>query len=152
MENTTSIFLKDTSTNGTYLNWEKLKKNSAAVKVCHGDIISFSAPPHNEVAFAFVYREVHLSNPVPDNAVAKRKAEDFVSENKRLKGLGIGAPEGPISLDDFRSLQKSNSELRKQLESQVVIIDTLRSDNRTAVERHESELKSAKESITKCFH
>ncbi|KAI5396492.1 hypothetical protein KIW84_062636 [Lathyrus oleraceus] len=79
MENTTSIFLKDMSTNGTYLNWEKLKKNSAAVKVCH----------------------------VPDNAVAKRKAEDFVSENKRLKGLGIGAPEGPISLDDFRSLQKS---------------------------------------------
>jgi len=35
--------------------------------------------------------------------------EDFVSENKRLKGLGIGAAEGPISLDDFRSLQRSNS-------------------------------------------
>lgn len=34
--------------------------------------------------------------------------EDFVSDNKRLKGLGIGAPEGPISLDDFRSLQRSN--------------------------------------------
>lgn len=29
-------------------------------------------------------------------------------ENKRLKGIGIGAPEGPISLDDFRSLQRSN--------------------------------------------
>lgn len=151
MENTTSIFLKDTSTNGTYLNWEKLKKNGAAVKVCHGDIISFAAPPQHEVAFAFVYREVHVSNPVADNGVAKRKAEDFVSENKRLKGLGIGAAEGPISLDDFRSLQRSNSELRKQLESQVVIIDTLRSDNRAAVERHESELKSAKESITKCY-
>lgn len=27
-----------------------------------------------ETAFAFVYREVHLSNPVPDNAVSKRKA------------------------------------------------------------------------------
>jgi hypothetical protein len=89
MENTTSIFLKDTrlwvcfrvlvpssflllergrkellfflsiissysnfckaffSTNGTYLNWEKLKKNGAAVKVCHGDIISFAAPPQH---------------------------------------------------------------------------------------------------------
>ena len=35
-------------------------------------------------------------------------AEDFVSENKRFKGIGIGAPEGPISLDDFRSLQRSN--------------------------------------------
>ncbi|XP_045794528.1 myosin heavy chain, striated muscle-like isoform X1 [Trifolium pratense] len=151
MEDTTSIFLKDTSTNGTYLNWEKLKKKGAAVKVCHGDIIAFAAPPQHENAFAFVYREVHFSNPVPENAVAKRKAEDFVSENKRLKGLGIGAPEGPISLDDFRSLQRSNSELRKQLENQVVTIDTLRSDNRAAIERHESELKSAKESVTKCY-
>ena len=87
MENTSSIFLKDTrfgfflawvpcpssyrrgrkevfffffcpssysdfckvlfSTNGTYLNWEKLKKNGPAVKVCHGDIISFAAPPQH---------------------------------------------------------------------------------------------------------
>lgn len=35
--------------------------------------------------------------------------EEFVGENKRLKGIGIGAPEGPISLDDFRSLQRSNT-------------------------------------------
>ncbi|KAG2404433.1 uncharacterized protein HKW66_Vig0113550 [Vigna angularis] len=178
MENATSILLKDTSTNGTYLNWEKLKKNGAAVKVCHGDIISFAAPPQHDLAFAFVYRDVLVSSPVPDNAVVKRKAEDFISENKRLKGLGIGAPEGPISLDDFRSLQRSNTELRKQLENQVVTIDTLRSDNRTAVERHESsvylyegqwagqthllepeetqepaleEIKSVKESVAKCY-
>jgi hypothetical protein len=25
-----------------------------------------------------------------------------------MKGIGIGAPEGPISLDDFRILQRSN--------------------------------------------
>ncbi|XP_022633065.1 uncharacterized protein LOC106752963 isoform X2 [Vigna radiata var. radiata] len=151
MENATSILLKDTSTNGTYLNWERLKKNGAAVKVCHGDIISFAAPPQHDLAFAFVYRDVLVSSPMPDNAVVKRKAEDFISENKRLKGLGIGAPEGPISLDDFRSLQRSNTELRKQLENQVVTIDTLRSDNRTAVERHESEIKSVKESVAKCY-
>ncbi|QCE12192.1 lamin-like protein isoform X2 [Vigna unguiculata] len=151
MENATSVLLKDTSTNGTYLNWEKLKKNGAAVKVCHGDVISFAAPPQHDLAFAFVYRDVLVSSPMPDNAVVKRKAEDFISENKRLKGLGIGAPEGPISLDDFRSLQRSNTELRKQLENQVVTIDTLRSDNRAAVERHESELKSVKESVAKCY-
>ncbi|KAK7294950.1 hypothetical protein RJT34_17850 [Clitoria ternatea] len=151
MEDTTSIFLKDTSTNGTYLNWEKLKKNGVAVKVCHGDIISFAAPPQHEVAFTFVYREVLVSTPTPDSAVAKRKAEDVVSESKRLKGLGIGAPEGPISLDDFRSLQRSNMELRKQLENQMVTIDTLRSDNRAAVEHHESELKSVKESVAKSY-
>ncbi|XP_019447300.1 PREDICTED: myosin heavy chain, striated muscle-like isoform X1 [Lupinus angustifolius] len=151
MEDTTAIFLKDTSTNGTYLNWEKLKKNSAAVKVRHGDIISFAAPPQHEIAFAFVYREVSVSTPMPDNIVPKRKAEEFVSENKRLKGLGIGAPEGPISLDDFRSLQRSNTEQRKQLESQVVLIETLRNENRAAAELHESELKSVKEATEKCY-
>jgi len=33
-----------------------------------------------EVAFAFVYREVHVSNPVADNGVAKRKAGIFYYE------------------------------------------------------------------------
>ncbi|XP_016198864.1 uncharacterized protein LOC107639774 isoform X2 [Arachis ipaensis] len=151
MVDTTSIFLKDTSTNGTYLNWEKLKKNGPAVKVFHGDIISFAAPPQHDLTFSFVYREVLLSSPMPDNAAAKRKAERCAFESKRLKGLGIGAPEGPISLDDFRSLQRSNTELRKQLENQVVLIDTLRNDNRVAADRHESELQSAKKSVAKCY-
>ncbi|KAI4356821.1 hypothetical protein L6164_000808 [Bauhinia variegata] len=151
MQSSTSIFLKDTSTNGTYINWEKLNKNSPAVKVCHGDIISFATPPHYERAFAFVYRDVLASTPMPDNAVIKRKTEELLSENKRLKGIGIGAPEGPISLDDFRSLQRSNTELRKQLENQVVLIDTLRNENCEAVERHETELKYAKESVSKCY-
>ncbi|MED6112827.1 hypothetical protein PIB30_065246 [Stylosanthes scabra] len=151
MVDTSSVLLKDTSTNGTYLNWEKLKKNGPAVKVCHGDIISFAAPPQHDLTFSFVYREVLLSTPMPDNTATKRKAEDCVPENKRLKGLGIGAPEGPISLDDFRSLQRSNTELRKQLEGQVVLIDTLRNDNRAAADRHESELQSAKESVAKCY-
>lgn len=35
--------------------------------------------------------------------------EEFSSEKKRLKGIGLGASEGPISLDDFRSLQRSNT-------------------------------------------
>ncbi|XLR62324.1 hypothetical protein S83_012996 [Arachis hypogaea] len=101
MVDTTSIFLKDTSTNGTYLNWEKLKKNGPAVKVCHGDIISFAAPPQHDLTFSFVHREVLLSSPMPENAAAKRKAVGCASESKRLKGLGIGARGGPISLDDF---------------------------------------------------
>ncbi|XP_030929832.1 myosin-6 isoform X1 [Quercus lobata] len=146
-----SVFLKDTSTNGTYLNWEKLRKNSAEAKVGHGDIISFAAPPQHELAFAFVYREVLASTPVTDGAAAKRKAEDFVSENKRFKGIGIGAPEGPISLDDFRSLQRSNKELRKQLENQGLTIDTLRNENRASVQHHENEMKELKDSVTKSY-
>ncbi|GMY09386.1 myosin heavy chain, striated muscle isoform X2 [Fagus crenata] len=146
-----SVFLKDTSTNGTYLNWEKLRKNSAEAKLRHGDIISFAAPPQHELAFAFVYRDVVASTPVTDGAVAKRKAEDFVSENKRFKGIGIGAPEGPISLDDFRSLQRSNMELRKQLENLVHTIDTLRNENRAVVQHHENEMKELKESVTKSY-
>ncbi|KAL5863652.1 hypothetical protein ACOSQ3_001166 [Xanthoceras sorbifolium] len=147
----TSVFLKDTSTNGTYLNWERLKKNSSEVKVHHGDIVSFAAPPQHELAFAFVYREVLSSTPLMEVAVAKRKAEEYVSENKRLKGIGIGSRDGPLSLDDFRSLQRSNTELRKQLEGQVLTIDTLRSENRTIVERHENEMKVMKESVSKTY-
>lgn len=35
------------STNGTYLNWNKLRKQSPEAKIKHGDIISFVTPPHN---------------------------------------------------------------------------------------------------------
>ena len=31
------------------------------------------------------------------------------SESKRLKGLGIGSSDGPVSLDDIRRLEKSNA-------------------------------------------
>ncbi|XP_015584544.2 uncharacterized protein LOC8270655 isoform X3 [Ricinus communis] len=146
-----SIFLKDTSTNGTYLNWKKLSKSGPESKVQHGDIISFAAPPQHELAFAFVYREVLRVAPFMEGAPVKRKLEEIVSENKRMKGIGIGAPEGPISLDDFRSLQRSNMELRKQLESQVVTIDTLRNEHRATSECHESEMREMKESIAKLY-
>ncbi|KAF5466941.1 hypothetical protein F2P56_016820 [Juglans regia] len=162
-----TVFLKDTSTNGTYLNWDKLRKNGAEVKLRHGNIISFAAPPEHELAFAFVYREVLVSMPLADGAAAKRKSEsesvdwmvgyncgwkkEFVSENKRLKGIGIGAPEGPISLDDFRSLQRSNTELRKRLENQVLTINTLRDENHACVRRHENEMKEIKESVARSY-
>lgn len=35
--------------------------------------------------------------------------EEDGSGSKRLKGLGIGSPDGPISLDDIRRLEKSNA-------------------------------------------
>ncbi|KAG5538533.1 hypothetical protein RHGRI_019196 [Rhododendron griersonianum] len=145
------FFLKDTSTNGTYLNWEKLKRSSPEAKLCHGDIISLAAPPQHEIAFAFVFREVLRSNAMTDGANLKRKAEEFGPESKRIKGIGIGAPEGPISLDDFRSLQRSNMELRKQLENQVITIDSLRNENRAVVERYENEMKDLKESVAKPY-
>ncbi|XVE73992.1 hypothetical protein DITRI_Ditri11bG0163200 [Diplodiscus trichospermus] len=146
-----SVLLQDMSTNGTYLNWERLRKNSPEMKIQHGDIISFSAPPQHELAFAFVYREVLMSVPSAEGACAKRKADEVACENKRLKGIGIGAPEGPISLDDFRSLQRSNRELRKQLEEKVLTVDTLRNENRATVERHENAIKEIKESVANSY-
>ncbi|KAM7472121.1 hypothetical protein LguiA_010304 [Lonicera macranthoides] len=138
------IFLKDTSTNGTYLNWEKVTKHGPESKLHHGDIISFAAPPQHEFAYAFVFREVLKSTPLTDGSNLKRKSEEFVYESKRLRGIGIGASEGPLSLDDFRSLQRSNTELRKQLENHVATIESLRSENRAAIEHHEINLKKAK--------
>ncbi|KAK8570463.1 hypothetical protein V6N13_003141 [Hibiscus sabdariffa] len=146
-----SVFLKDTSTNGTYLNWKRLKKNSPELKVQHGDIISFSAPPQHELAFAFVYRDALMSAHPAEPVCAKRKADELARENKRLKGIGIGAPEGPVSLDDFRSLQRSNKELRKQLEDQVLTIDKLHNENRATIEHHESEIKGLKESVASSY-
>ncbi|CAA7050723.1 unnamed protein product [Microthlaspi erraticum] len=147
-----SVLLEDTSTNGTFLNWEKLKKKGPVVRVQHGDIISFAAPPEHEKAFAFVYREILGYNPALSGMSRKRKAEDVTCETKRPKGIGIGGPDGPISLDDFKSLQRSNTELRKQLEAQVLTVDTLRNESRSIVEHHESEIKQMKESIEKSFH
>jgi hypothetical protein len=34
--------------------------------------------------------------------------EEVSSECKRQKGTGIGSADGPVSLDDIRSLQRSN--------------------------------------------
>ncbi|KAK9147593.1 hypothetical protein Scep_006350 [Stephania cephalantha] len=158
----TSVFLKDTSTNGSYINWEKLNKDSPEAMLQHGDIVSFAAAPQhgkfvfkfkeNELAYAFVYREVSNSLPAVDSSTSKRKAEEFVSENKRLKGIGIGAPEGPISLDDVRSLQRSNTDLRKQLESHVVTIQTMQDERRSADALHENEVKLLKETISQSYH
>ncbi|KAG5626885.1 hypothetical protein H5410_012103 [Solanum commersonii] len=147
----TAVFLKDSSTNGTYLNWEKLNKSSPEARLRHGDIISIAFAPQHELAFAFVFREVLIAASSADAAVLKRKAEEFGSESKRLKGIGIGTSEGPISLDDFRSMQRSNTELRKQLESHVVTIDSLRSENRAVVDHHEKEMKELKESVSQSY-
>lgn len=146
-----AVFLKDSSTNGTYLNWEKLNKNSPEARLRHGDIISISFAPQHELAFAFVFREVLISASSADAAVLKRKAEEFGPESKRLKGIGIGTSEGPISLDDFRSMQRSNMELRKQLENHVATIDYLRAENRAVVDHHEMEMKELRESVSKSY-
>ncbi|KAL3616577.1 hypothetical protein CASFOL_039967 [Castilleja foliolosa] len=150
-ENCFSAFLKDSSTNGTYLNWEKLSKSSSEAKLHHGDIISISFFPQHDLAYAFVFREVQKSSCVFDGGSLKRKPEEYGAENKRLKGIGIGASDGPISLDDFRSLQRSNTELRKNLENQVATVESLRTENRAAFEKHETELRELKESVTKSY-
>ncbi|KAH1073633.1 hypothetical protein J1N35_025961 [Gossypium stocksii] len=148
-----SVYLTDISVNETFFNWERLRKNSPELKVQHGDIISFNAPPHHdaELAFAFVYRYALKSAHSVEGACAKRKTDELTCEKKRQKCLGISAPEGPISLDDFRSLQQSNKELRKQLEDQVLAIDKLRNENRATVERHENEIKEIKESVANSY-
>ncbi|KAG6403255.1 hypothetical protein SASPL_135472 [Salvia splendens] len=122
-----------------------------------------------ELSFAFAYREVQKSSCVTYWGSLKRKPEEYYAENKRLKGIGIGASDGPLSLDNFRSLQRSNMvfklsaslpnsvsststlELRKQLEDQVATIESLHSESRAATEKHETEMKELNESVSKSF-
>ncbi|CAA0820813.1 SMAD/FHA domain-containing protein [Striga hermonthica] len=150
-DNCFSVFLKDSSTNGTYLNWDKLTKTSSEAKLRHGDIISIAFVPQHEHAFAFVFREVQKSSRVTDCSSLKRKPEEYGADTKRLKGIGLGASDGPISLDDFRSLQRSNTELRKHLENEVATVESLRAENRAAIEKHENELKELRESVAKSY-
>ncbi|VAI24493.1 unnamed protein product [Triticum turgidum subsp. durum] len=146
------VYLKDTSTNGTYVNWNKVTKRSPPTKLNHGDIISFTQPPHHDASYAFVYREVNAVSCVGNGTtILKRKSGEVGSESKRLKGLGIGSSDGPVSLDDIRRLEKSNAELREQLEAHVVTIETLRAESKTAEAQHEKELKEFKETTSSSY-
>ncbi|KAK3150344.1 hypothetical protein QOZ80_3AG0232040 [Eleusine coracana subsp. coracana] len=146
------VYLKDTSSNGTYLNWRKLKKSSPPAKLNHGDIISFTTPPHDDTSYTFVYREVNaVSCAENGGSVLKRKSGEVGSESKRLKGLGIGSPDGPVSLDDIRRLEKSNADLREQLEAHVVTIETLRTERKMVQVQHEKELKELKETTSSSY-
>ncbi|XP_037426526.1 myosin-14-like isoform X1 [Triticum dicoccoides] len=146
------VYLKDSSTNGTYVNWNKFMKRSPPTKLNHGDIISFTTPPHHDASYAFVYREVNAVSCVGNGTtILKRKSGEMGSESKRLKGLGIGSSDGPVSLDDVRRLEKSNAELREQLEAHVVTIETLRTASKTAEEQHEKELKEFKETTSSSY-
>ncbi|KAJ3690418.1 hypothetical protein LUZ61_019582 [Rhynchospora tenuis] len=152
--NIVKAFVKDTSTNGTYLNWNRLDKNMPASRLRHGDILAFVTPPHDGNSYAYVYREVWGARPLENgSATLKRGREEVSSECKRQKGIGIGigSSNGPVSLDDVRSLQRSNSDLRQQLESHVLTIETLRNGSRESLARHENEIKKLKETISSSF-
>ncbi|PWZ53307.1 hypothetical protein Zm00014a_026305 [Zea mays] len=146
------VFLKDTSSNGTFINWKKFKKNSSPVKLNHGDIISLPSPPHDGKSFVFVYREVNAISCVENGApILKRKSEEGSSGSKRLKGLGIGSPDGPVSLDDVRRLEKSNANLREQLEAHVVTIETLRAEIKMTQVQHGKELEELRETTSSSY-
>ncbi|CAL4937411.1 unnamed protein product [Urochloa decumbens] len=145
------VFIKDTSSNGTYINWKRIKKNSSPVKLNHGDIISFLSPL-NDGSYSFVYREVNAVSCVENGSTTlKRKSEEGGSGSKRLKGLGIGSPDGPISLDDVRRLEKSNTDLREQLEAHVATIETLRTEIKVAQAQHGKELEELRETTSSSY-
>ncbi|CAL4912339.1 unnamed protein product [Urochloa decumbens] len=145
------VFIKDTSSNGTYINWKRIKKNSSPVKLNHGDIISFLSPLIDG-SYSFVYREVNAVSCVENGSTTlKRKSEEGGSGSKRLKGLGIGSPDGPISLDDVRRLEKSNTDLREQLEAHVATIETLRTEIKVAQARHGKELEELRETTSSSY-
>ncbi|RLN18747.1 myosin-11 isoform X2 [Panicum miliaceum] len=145
------VFLKDTSSNGTFVNWKRVKKNASPVKLNHGDIISFISP-QNDASYSFVYREVNAISCLENGAtILKRKSEEGGSGSKRLKGLGIGCPDGPVSLDDVRRLEKSNADLREQLEAHVVTIETLRTEIKVAQAQHGKELEELRQTTSSSY-
>ncbi|KAJ1298992.1 hypothetical protein BS78_01G496900 [Paspalum vaginatum] len=145
------VFLEDTSSNGTYINFKRIKKNSS-VKLYHGTIISFTSPAHDDASYVFVYREVRTpKSGENDITIHKRKSDGDDSGSKRLKGLGIGSPDGPVSLDDVRSLEKSNADLRERLEAHVMTIETLRAEIKSIQAQHGKELEELRETTSSSY-
>ncbi|KAH9553045.1 hypothetical protein CY35_09G099300 [Sphagnum magellanicum] len=122
------ICIKDSSSNGTFVNNQKLQRNGAEVELQHGDIVSLVGPPEHEDV-----------------------EEGGGAECKRSRGLGTGGPDGPVSLNDVRRLQRSNEELRQQLEAHTLATEKLRSDYRASEAVHDVELKEVRASITQKY-
>ncbi|CAM6105272.1 unnamed protein product [Calypogeia fissa] len=147
-------FIKDSSSNGTFIRKEKLKKNGAELQLRHGDIVSLVAVPDHENAFAFLFREVL------DESCCKRKGSPSEHEavlaaagdGKRIKTTGkCVASDGPVSLDDVRQLERSNEELRQQLEANVLEMEKMRGEFRAAEALHVVELKEVRASVTEMY-
>ncbi|KAH7292730.1 hypothetical protein KP509_29G083000 [Ceratopteris richardii] len=128
-------------------------------------MISLVNAPKHENAYTFVYEEVKPKTAVRQLirsaaiSTLKRKnlydgetTPDFMSGDvKRVKGLGIGSPVGPVSLDDVRRLQRSNEDLRNQLEVHLLTIEKLRAESRAATARHDAEIKELRETLSSSF-
>ncbi|KAL2630047.1 hypothetical protein R1flu_014733 [Riccia fluitans] len=144
-----TVFVKDSSSNGTYINHQRLRKNGPELRLQHGDILSLLAMSENENAFAFVYREV-IDDPTRQASKRKTSAdvdsEAVAGDWKRTRGITSSA-EGPVSLDDVRRLQRSNEELRQQIEEHVLNIEKIRGELRAAETRHQVEVKEVKTSV-----
>ncbi|CAM6008942.1 unnamed protein product [Sphagnum balticum] len=155
------ICIKDSSSNGTFVNQQKLQRNGVEVELQHGDIVSLVGPPEHENAFAFVYRAVPTgtsmlgitlqNDPTEATRAAALKRKNTPSQCKRSRGLGTGGPDGPVSLNDVRRLQRSNEELRQQLEAHTLATEKLRSDYRASEAVHDAELKEVRASITQKY-
>ncbi|KAG0628014.1 hypothetical protein M758_2G243900 [Ceratodon purpureus] len=162
--------IRDSSSNGTYINFDRLQRNGEEVQLRHGDVISLVGTPENaETAFSFVYREVshHTTQAVPlvptvpgeaSGHPNKRKdsppddlGDTVGGDAKRIKGLGNGGVSGPIMLNDVRQLQRSNEELRVLVETHMMDAEKIRSEYRNAEARHASELKEVQAVLAEKF-
>ncbi|KAH8951402.1 hypothetical protein BDL97_09G026100 [Sphagnum fallax] len=154
--------IKDFSSNGTYINQRRLQRNGDEAELVHGDVISLLGAPENDNAFAFVYREVlgptNGTGPSSSCHPHKRKgssAEDaeegVCGDGKRIRGLGSGVHDGPISFSDVQQLQRANDELQEELKAHVLTIEKLQSEYHLAEDRHALEIKEVRTSITKKF-
>lgn len=161
------VYIKDSSSNGTFVNWQKLKRDSPEARIKDGDIISLVNAPEHENAFAFLYQEVkqatqlfsmHQSNGSVAGSLKRKIIHDvenagecISADSKRIKGLGMGGIDGPVSLDDVRRLQRSNEELRNQLEAHVLTIEKLRAESRAVTAQHDAERKDLRETLSVAF-
>ncbi|XP_024537891.1 myosin heavy chain, striated muscle-like isoform X3 [Selaginella moellendorffii] len=135
-----AAYIKDSSSNGTYVNGQRLRKDSPELRLQHGDVISLAALPELALAengFAYVFRDT--SSGLKRKPVELSKNED----GKRMKMSGSGIGDGPVNLADVRRLERSNQELRQKLELECNKSDSLNADLRAAKSSTESIVREA---------
>jgi hypothetical protein len=67
---------------------------------------------------------------------AEDAEEGVCGDGKRIRGLGSGVHDGPISFSDVQQLQRANDELQEELKAHVLTIEKLQSEYHLAEDRH----------------
>ncbi|XP_073390439.1 uncharacterized protein [Physcomitrium patens] len=125
--------IRDSSSNGTFVNFQRLQRNGEEVQLRHGDVISLVSTPEDEQSLL-----LHLSSGrylIPQSDLC----HFHLSHLARLTDHPTSGRALPL-------------ELRLQVEAYMLEVEKMRSEYRSAETRHASELKDLQTTLAEKFN